>query len=306
MCIRNVIVFRYSRKVGVKLEKFTESERTDFEFQYLEFLTGEMDLEKFFDISLCMVRLSADNRSLGKLKISRKWYMHISRKPKTWDNLVIIAERGDDLYYVRKHLSELLSKFSPDDAVLPMSPRTLFGIYGCDISEITEESLARLEIDMGKKVRIYTLGENNRIERPSNQVYGAFLDSGDNFINIVVNHRAKLFTPEAQFSLVANPDIIHKCFKCRFFQMIFSRRYDKERHEKCCNEEKTVKTRQKALGDNENELVKLVKSGYLPECFLNYRQKYLITFDIETLETPTDEAVSDFTVKDDSVEIEGF
>ena len=80
--------------------------------------------------------------------------------------------------------------------------------------------------------------------------------------------------------------------------MIFTRKRNKDQHEKRCNQEKTVKTRQKALGDNENELVKLVKSGYLPECFLNYRQKYLITFDIETLETPTDEAVSDFTVKE--------
>ena len=118
-----------------------------------------MDLEKFFDISLCIVRLSADNRSLTTLKISQRGYMHISRKPKTWDNLVIIAERGDDLYYVRKPLSELLSKFSPGDAVLPMSPRTLFGIYGCDISEITEESLARLEIDMGKKFEFIHLAK---------------------------------------------------------------------------------------------------------------------------------------------------
>ena len=151
---------------------------------------------------------------------------------------------------------------------------------------------------MGKKVRIYTAGENNRIQFPKDQVYGAFFDPGEDFINIVVNHRAKLFTPEAKFALVANPSIIHRSFKCRSCQMIFDLKRNREQHEKTCSVVKPVKTRQKALGDNENELIKLVKTGYLPEKFLNYRQKWFVVFDIETLETKTEEAVSDYTVKE--------
>ena len=82
--------------------------------------------------------------------------------------------------------------------------------------------------------------------QPLNQVYVASFDLGENFIIIIAGHLVELFTSEAQFSLVANPRIIHKCYKCRLSKMIFSQLYNRTALKKRCHESKSVQTRQTA------------------------------------------------------------
>ena len=125
----------------MKIEEFTEAQKNELEIDYLAYLTGDFDLEKHFNVNIARFELHPKNWYLGKVRKHRSEYLQIIKKPASWDNCVFIAERGEDLYYVRKPLVELLPLFGPDDAILPMSPSTLFGLNECDISEITEESI---------------------------------------------------------------------------------------------------------------------------------------------------------------------
>ena len=40
----------------------------------------------------------------------------------------------------------------------------------------------------------------------------------------------------------------------------------------------------------ENILAELIQMGYLPESYISYRQKYLVTWDIETLESQNEDS----------------
>ena len=80
--------------------------------------------------------------------------------------------------------------------------------------------------------------------------------------------------------------------------MIFKRPQERNRHDEKCTDEVQVSTKQIRLGDSELELEKLIRLGYLPKNFKNYRQDMLACFDIETLEEKVEEQVSDWTCKE--------
>ena len=80
--------------------------------------------------------------------------------------------------------------------------------------------------------------------------------------------------------------------------MIFKRPQERNRHDEKCTDEVQVSTKQIRLGDSELELDKLIRLGYLPKTFKNYRQDMLACFDIETLEEKVEEQVSDWTCKE--------
>ena len=46
----------------------------------------------------------------------------------------------------------------------------------------------------------------------------------------------------------------------------------------------------KVTQTGENFLAEAIQMGYLPESFMNYRQKYLAVWDIETLESENDDS----------------
>ena len=99
-------------------------------------------------------------------------------------------------------------------------------------------------------------------------------------------------------SLIVKPEIIQEAHPCSKCQMIFSSAFNRSRHEDVCTDEVKVSTKQIRLGDNELELEKLIRLGYLPASFRNYRQHLLACFDIETLEEKVEEQVSDWTCKE--------
>ena len=82
--------------------------------------------------------------------------------------------------------------------------------------------------------------------------------------------------------------------------MVFTTLQNRVRHEKTCTDEVKISTKQIRLGDSELELEKLIRLGYLPESFKDYRQNLLGIFDIETLELKSEEQVSDWTCKEAS------
>ena len=64
-----------------------------------------------------------------------------------------------------------------------------------------------------------------------------------------------------------------------------------QRHIKTCSDQTIVHSKRRSYGGKENLLNLAIESKLLPESFKNYRQKYVSTFDIETLEYP-DECVA--------------
>ena len=58
-----------------------------------------------------------------------------------------------------------------------------------------------------------------------------------------------------------------------------------DRHEAACTDESIVQGKQEMYGPNQNMCDFALDEGLLPDKFKNYRQRYLVCWDIETLET---------------------
>ena len=64
-----------------------------------------------------------------------------------------------------------------------------------------------------------------------------------------------------------------------------------QRHKQTCSDECIVYSKRRTYGGDEESLNLAIKSKLLPQSFENYRQKFVSTYDIETLEYP-DECVA--------------
>ena len=92
---------------------------------------------------------------------------------------------------------------------------------------------------------------------------------------------------EDKFFWLPSMSLIMKRFYCSRDDclMSFICKSDCERHQSICSSDQNVKTKQIAYGDTRNELDQIIKHGYLPKHFENFRATQMAVFDIECLES---------------------
>ena len=93
-----------------------------------------------------------------------------------------------------------------------------------------------------------------------------------------------------EFSIIQNTKLlpqIYQCTKTRNCKYDTCNKWNFDRHVKICGKSnvKTVVCKQTAYGQKTSVLHEMVQKDYIPSIALNYRNPFLCTFDIETIET---------------------
>ena len=257
-----------------------------------------LDFENFFKKNLVIIKTFrgqlVKKRKIGKNenRTERQNFITFIRKPRFWENLVFISEEKCT-YYIRTNLEHIKPLLSPPDSVLRMSVPEIFK----DLTNFNSETFFEQEEKLDSYIRIYYRNSNGVIST-ENKVYGSFFYEDKPIINLLIENRATLFTSNGEYSLICHDSVFRDWFNCSKCQMIFEVKCNRDDHEKRCYLTQKITTKQKKIGDDQSEIQTLVKYGYLPESFLNFRQKYVTCFDIETLENPNLEQISDWTVRE--------
>ena len=124
----------------------------------------------------------------------------------------------------------------------------------------------------------------------------------------MINNRSLVFTDEAKYAWLATEEFLIKNHKCQTknCNMSFERFDNFQRHIETCDENTKVTTKQRVLGNNKSNLEKLIELKYLPESMRFYRQKFIVTFDIESFEQRRDEEISGQTTINASCQLVCF
>lgn len=92
---------------------------------------------------------------------------------------------------------------------------------------------------------------------------------------------------EDKFFWIPSKNLVMKRFYCNRDDCMMSFQCEShcQRHQSICSREQKVKTKQIAYGDKRDELEQIIKYGYLPQKFENFRATQMAVFDIECLES---------------------
>ena len=116
-------------------------------------------------------------------------------------------------------------------------------------------------------------------------------------INLVINDRGQLFEDSAEYAWLSTDEFLIKNYRCptKNCNMTFERSDYFQKHRKRCDENIKITTKQRVLGDKTSNLEKCIQLGYLPEEMRSFRQKFIVTFDIESFEQLRNEEISSQT-----------
>ena len=158
-------------------------------------------IEKHFDVNIALVKMDRSNIS-GK-------YFHFERKPSSWDNLVLIGQ-NENLFYIHLSRPEFLKKLSKTDSILQMKISSIFP----GVENLTMDNIDELE----KKFSIQIF------DSEMNHLYGGF-DEDKECVYLQISNPESIFTQEAEYCLLANPNLIKSYFSCGKCEMRFNSKY---------------------------------------------------------------------------------
>ena len=127
-------------------------------------------------------------------------------------------------------------------------------------------------------------------------------------LNLVINDRKSLFTEKAEYAWLSNDAFLIKDYRCQTKKcnMRFERSDNFQAHIKNCDENLKITTKQRVLGNNKSRLEECIELGYLPKSMMSYRQKFIVTFDIESFEHIRNEEISNQTTINASCQLVCF
>ena len=155
---------------------------------------------------------------------------------------------------------------------------------------------------------IYDKREDKRIHAVENLVYGSLRSTEKTKVNLVIADRSQLFSQSAKYAWLATEEFLIKNHNCptKNCNMSFERSDKFQRHLETCDENIKITTKQRVLGDNQGKLGKCIKLGYLQETMKNFRQKFIVAFDIESFEQTRNEEISTQTTINASCQLVCF
>ena len=258
--------------------------------QYSSFCNFETDLciyerlENFFDVNIAVLD------RLAKKSVTFKY------KPKIWINVKFFRQYKYNTkirtLYLKPNLMDIFPIMAKHDNIINMPiteickimKKTPLNIPFCDENRELWEDHLKLTIT------IFDLGKDGKINICKNKLTPLADRYAEGEFFLIINDRKLMATRRAKFLFMVNDKLIFNEIVCKtpgcFYRDAVVQKV--KRHERTCTKEKIIKTRQNIFGNPENMLEVGVRLGYLPPEAVKFRQKFLVTFDIECLETEYD------------------
>ena len=146
-------IFRLTRKSGIK----SAAEIAKIEKLFKNFKPSSdliSSCENFFKINIALLNNETSRKVLEKKKCSQK-KVQFSRKPEEWTNLLLFVEEGQNLFYLRYKIDEIIPFLSESDCVLKMPLANIFLNFGSVFPDkITEEAIENLETKLQEKFKM--------------------------------------------------------------------------------------------------------------------------------------------------------
>ena len=255
------------------------------------------ELERYFSANIGILS-NLVNRS--GVYDSGQYSCQIVRKPKNFSNVIWFEDIRcskkfknqtccEVMLIFQLHLQKLRTSFKTTILVENLSEALLF--YGKSV-EYEVLSMKKLRYLEGKHKINLILCEKNQdeIEIVREPIRKKF----DLTLHFLVKKGASqlLNEPIENFEIIIGSTLIPKKFICDVHskcKLTFTCKQNWEKHRKKCLElsTKQIICKEKAYGDDKNIAVEIVDDGFAPEEFKEYRDFYLGSFDIETLEEKT-------------------
>ena len=256
--------------------------------QYKKFKIFELDLsyhlrlERFFDINYTIIT-KMTKTSIILSFCSQSWYnMHF----------ITLNSRGQYGYIKLKSL-DIFPILSKNNSMINLPLEEVCKLYGKEplLLPLNADTWEQWSKHMQRNIIVYNLKKDGKIYIPGNQVSPCVFDFDDiEPISFVINNKKLFESGGGSYKLLANDKIIVRQFKCPTKNCYFKnfRKDVVNRHIKSCAGDKDIKTKSITYGNPESMLERGVRLGYLPASAVKFRQQYLVTFDIECLETDYD------------------
>ena len=221
-------------------------------------------------------------------------------KPSVWkpSGMVFLTAEPKGLYLMTTYkFTDMLPRLSKSDALLQMSANDLVQWHGGSVAPgenlaFNDDLLPIIEEKIQKRIMIYELDENERIDRSTAVVRGRFARQYADKVHLVINSRDLMNNGDARFSYVANDKIFgtyYRCMNCAYSATHNATYVRHTNRQIPCNADgPNIRSVQRALGNPETMIEKCIRLGFLPESLKAFRQKYLTCFDIECLEQKLD------------------
>ena len=169
----------------------------------------------------------------------------------------------------------------------------LYAIYGKDVNlELNMQNMEAIEMALEKNLNFYLIRENQREER---SIYHKVRKSKSAFndVNILIERRQSLIDGSriSRMCLLTIPVSKKDTFICNDCFGGFSRSDNRNRHTNSdtrCQTEPIILAKQKCYGKEIDTAKELYEAGYIDVEHLNFTQRNMASYDIETLETVQD------------------
>lgn len=242
-------------------------------------------VEQYFGSRICVL----DNYC------AKNEYIRIQRAPARWTHNTVFfnhpRNRNSNCLRLLPSitLKNMLPKIPKKYGLMQISVNEIGKMFGRDIGdlEMTDDNLPKIEEKLQMSIKIFELDSNGRVPKGRDSfLRGKFNQPYENELMFVVNSAAKINTPGAEFHFLANNKFVTERFLCRACRFETPKLTNMAKHkDTTCNKtEKDMKSKQVTYGAPETVLEDCIKYGYLPMSMKDFRQKYVMVFDIETLE----------------------
>ena len=190
--------------------------------------------------------------------------------------------------------ADILPRLSKKDALLEMTAYDFLLFHGHRHPDanllFNHDTLAEMDDILDLSIHVFQV-ENGSINLTSNIVRGVL--GANRVLKLAVNDQALIENSKAKFYLIANDKVFITIYRCENCHFTTNDKRDLAVHNNkkysCGKLETIVKSKQRSYGDPDTLLQKTIQRGYLPKSFLNFRQQFLICFDIECLEEPDED-----------------
>ena len=270
----------FSKSLGI-----TNTDKcAEIRLQYKKFLNNEFHLpynqrlEHFFNLNFAIIE-----------RFSKK-LLTFSYSSESWLNMKFIYQkRHRKPSYIKLDLLSILPILAKSDSIINLPINDIWKLYGKTTLAIpfNFENWVQWCDHLERTIIVYELNEEGKIQVPINQVSPCVKSSKLDPIRLIVDNRDLFEEGQGHYKLLANSKIVQTAYTCITKGCYFSHflKVVLTRHMKSCREETEISTEQITYGNPESILEKGVRLGYVPKWAVNFRQKYLVTFDIECLES---------------------
>ena len=271
--------FGYKRGVGISKPDICRVIRSDYQI----FLDFEKDKNYYKRLELYFKSNFAIITKLNKTGISFKF------RSQSWKNIHFFRSKNSEIEFIKLDLKDIFQKLPKKDSILDISISDIFELYGKvePTCPFTMENKSIYEKALMRHIEVFDLNKNGQVHIAENRVHPFYETVYPDVIKLIVNDSELIDTPDVVYSFLANDKLIVQEYSCEtegcFFTSDEKRRVDT--HQITCSDEQIIVTNQKSFGDPENLLEYGVREGYIPLEMIDYRQSYIVTFDIECLET---------------------